>query len=310
MAPSIKKRISLSRWFISSTLLPPERRKIGSAGSVSACVRRRPGCNFFFFFCILSFWCSAIGRGRSHCAASGWWLRSDSAVGESKTPRPRASSLKEAAAESKQRDVHRICISCFICVAAHKLRNKMKSYCHQSPGYIWPCRSESEPRTLEVSRGDETNPHLRTQAHTMAQQTLWAPSKPPKTPTSTHLNSSFCTYLFSARFRRKVQKYCLGFWSNYCWHVLSLFAMHAVCEHLKVTRGIYGPTSSITHSKCVVWHLRPLWAPWGLFLFSSFSLQRDAWMQSVGRAGLLPHCKCCDYKESAVCARAYWCNSS
>lgn len=56
----------------------------------------------------------------------------DIGVGESKImPNqsvPSVSRVKEAAAEPKQRDVHRICISCFICVAARKLGNKMGNY--------------------------------------------------------------------------------------------------------------------------------------------------------------------------------------
>lgn len=152
---------------------------------------------------------------------------------------------------------------------------------------LWRCHTEIKQTP--------TYTHKHTQWH--SRRSELPPN--PKTPTSTHLNSSSCTYLlflpcFDERYGNIV---C--FWSNYCWHVVSLFAMHAVCEHLKVTGGIYGPTSSITHSKCVVWHLCPLWAPWGLF-FPPRSLQRDAWMQTCSRAGLLLHSKCFNYKESAV----------
>lgn len=120
---------------------------------VSERSRLSPGC---------SFWCSVIGRSDGcHCAASSRRLRSGSWVGESKImPNqsvPRASSLKEAAAERKQRGVHRICISCFICMAARKLRNKMGNYIatgRQAGDGSWPCRTESKPRTLEVSHRD------------------------------------------------------------------------------------------------------------------------------------------------------------
>lgn len=59
-------------------------------------------------------------------------FRSDGGVGESKImPNqsvPHASGLKKAAAEPKQRDVHRICISRFICIATRELRNKTGNY--------------------------------------------------------------------------------------------------------------------------------------------------------------------------------------
>lgn len=89
---------------------------------------------------------------------------------------PHASGLKKAAAEPKQRDVHRICISCFVCIATRKLRNKMGNDIATSattePDLVALRASQELWRCHAEIKQTPTYTHTHAQAHTMAHQTL------------------------------------------------------------------------------------------------------------------------------------------
>lgn len=144
--------------------------------------RLSPGC---------SFWCSVIGRSRSPPLCRSGRIKDNAQSICSQCEQCEGSG---GAAETKgcTQDLYKL----LHLHASWEIKNG-KLYCHQSPGWRWKLTlshreqaKNSEGVTQRLNKPPPTHKH-HTQWHSRRSQ---LPTDP-KTPTSTHLNSSSCTYL-------------------------------------------------------------------------------------------------------------------
>lgn len=171
---------------------------------------------------------------------------------------------------------------------------------------IWPCHIKGKATTQsggvphwQPCQGLKflflfpcnTHPPLATFEH----------SPNPKTPTSCHLSYYLVhisnSILFSMTDRKKV---CFGAINAIL--LFTYFARPAEYEYLKVWRHLW-TRSSITHSKCVVWHLCPLWALLGLI----FLTKKRCMNANLQQGRTITTIQLFPLKEvSTVCVCVYW----